>query len=251
MLTLLGLSPSFEIFGGNWTSFAIGPKSMGSHTAIPSMCDSNAPLRYQVHVCVEVEDTILPLICFCRFDFIGPVFQKLPEYLSRTQYRCPTSKDGPLQHAWDTKLSGFDYLMEPQHADTANDLNLFMKGRREGCASWLDFYPFAEEILAGSKCEENSVTVVDVGGGLGHGLLEICKRIPEIHGRLILQDFPKTVQQAVADVGTKDKFEPMAHDFFSPQPIHGIFCSVFIKQDIRFVNQINRRQSLPHSTGPS
>lgn len=77
--------------------------------------------------------------------------------------------------------------------------------------------------MASNKSGENSVTVVDVGWGLGHGLLEICERFPDIHGRRILQDFPKTVQQAVVEVGVKGKFEPMAYDFFSPQPVQGMF----------------------------
>lgn len=207
---------------------------MGSFAAVASLRNPSAPLRYKVHVSAEDDDKILLLIYPCRFDFIGPVFQKLPEYLSATGYQCPTAHNGPLQYAWNTKLCGFDYVMEPQHANTLQDLNIFMKGRREGSASWLDFYPFAERILAGSESREDSVTVVDVGGGLGHVLLEIHERFPEIRGGLILQDLPKTIQQAEVEAEKRNKFELMAHDFFSPQPVKGMSCLYFIPRDTTF-----------------
>ena len=109
--------------------------------------------------------------------------------------------------------------MEPQWADTLQDLNLFMQGRRQAMPSWLDFYPFKEQILAGFDQENpDSVVVVDVGGGLGHGLIELREKFPDLSGRLILQDLPKTVQQAG---DSKGAFEPLPHSFFEPQPIHG------------------------------
>lgn len=149
---------------------------------------------------------------------MGPAFQKMPEYLAKSQYRCPTATQGPFQHAWNTTLSGFDFVMEPQHADTLKDLNIFMEGRRQETASWLDFYPFQERILDGSDGDAHSVTVVDVGGGLGHGLVELQARFPNIRGRLILQDLPKTVQQAGDPKGV---FEAMPHSFYDPQPVKG------------------------------
>lgn len=149
---------------------------------------------------------------------MGPVFQKMPEYLAKSQYRQPTANQGLFQHAWNTSLTGFEFAMEPQHADTLKDINLFMEGRRQGTASWLDFYPFQERILDDSDHDAHSVTLVDVGGGLGHGLVELRARLPNIHGRLILQDLPKTVQQAGDPKGV---FEAMPHSFYDPQPIKG------------------------------
>ncbi|KAL8770523.1 MAG: hypothetical protein Q9209_003779 [Squamulea sp. 1 TL-2023] len=150
------------------------------------------------------------------FDFIGPVFQQLPSSLAKRDYHCPTATQGPLQDAYDTKLAGWEYILEPRFADSLQDCNKFMKGRREGSVSWLDFYPFAENILAKAAVSTNMVLVVDVGGGLGHGLVEIKEKYPEARGRLILQDHPKTIEQAGNGAGF---FEPMVHDFFTPQPI--------------------------------
>lgn len=119
---------------------------------------------------------------------------------------------------YDTKLSGYDYIMDPRWADTLVDCNLFMKGRREGSVSWLDFYPFANNILAGVDVDTSTALVVDVGGGLGHGLVEIKVKFPDTARRLVLQDLPNTIEQASGSGGV---FEPMAHDFFTPQPEKG------------------------------
>ncbi|KAL8670613.1 MAG: hypothetical protein Q9168_004862 [Polycauliona sp. 1 TL-2023] len=152
------------------------------------------------------------------FDFIGPVFQSLPPSLAKRKYRCPTATEGPLQDAYDTKLAGWELILNPQFSESLKDCNAFMKGRREGSASWLQFYPFAENIMADAASEPEAVLVVDVGGGLGHGLVEIQEKFPACKGRLLLQDLPKTVEQAETNGGI---FEPMAHDIFASQPIQG------------------------------
>ncbi|KAL8678105.1 MAG: hypothetical protein Q9186_005511 [Xanthomendoza sp. 1 TL-2023] len=160
------------------------------------------------------------------FDFIGPVFQKLPESLAKRDYRCPTATQGPLQDAYNTKLNGWEFFLEPQFAVSLQDCNLFMKGRRQGSLSWLDFYPFAENILARAATDAESVLVVDVGGGLGHGLVEIKEKFPQVQGRLILQDLPKTIEQPGNSEGV---FEPMAHDFFTHQPVQDQECQQILQ----------------------
>lgn len=87
----------------------------------------------------------------------------MPESLAKSQYRWPTALQGPLQDAYDTKLQGWDYIMQPKFAHTVADLNLFMQGRRLSSVSWLDFFPLVG-VLRGA--EEGSVLIVDVGGGL-------------------------------------------------------------------------------------
>ncbi|KAL8715416.1 MAG: hypothetical protein Q9220_000750 [cf. Caloplaca sp. 1 TL-2023] len=152
------------------------------------------------------------------FDFMGPVFQKLPEFLAKNGHRCPTANDSPFQLAYHTKKQGFEHLMEPQWAEERKDCNLFMEGRRRGNTAWLESYPFAEEVLAGVIPEDDATALVDVGGGLGQALLEIKGKFPDLKGHLILQDLPNTVKQAGDGNGA---FRPMGHDFFTPQPIKG------------------------------
>lgn len=95
-----------------------------------------------------------------------------------------------------------------------------MSGYRQGKRSWCDenFYPVTERI--GQDLKSESCLLVDVGGGLGHDLLELKAKYPEISGRLVLQDRPDVLQQ----VGIVDKgIELTPHDFFTPQPLKGTY----------------------------
>ncbi len=84
-------------------------------------------------------------------------------------------------------------------------------------AHWLDWFPVKEEVIKGLEQDEKAVTMVDVGGSLGHELLELKKRYPELPGRLVLQDLPETIK----GVAETKVFEPAVHDFFTPQPVEG------------------------------
>lgn len=93
-----------------------------------------------------------------------------------------------------------------------------MSGYRQGKLSWCDegFYPVAERI--GQRLNSEPPLLVDVGGGLGHDLLELRTKHPELSGRLILQDQADVIKQ----VGNPEKgIELIVHDFFTPQPVKG------------------------------
>ncbi len=95
-----------------------------------------------------------------------------------------------------------------------------MSGYRQGKCSWCDegFYPVTDLIGQGLKFERP--LLVDVGGGLGQDLLELRTKHPELAGRLVLQDQPNVIKQ----VGKAEKgIELAVHDFFTPQPVKGIF----------------------------
>ncbi|PIG88503.1 O-methyltransferase [Aspergillus arachidicola] len=82
----------------------------------------------------------------------------------------------------------------------------------------IGLYPFAEELS--NLADDNTTTIVDVGGGRGHILRQIKKSAPELKGKFILQD----QASVIADNGTETQpygIEAMAHDFFQPQPIKG------------------------------
>lgn len=81
------------------------------------------------------------------------------------------------------------------------------------------FYPVKERLNNGMKKDEkDEVLLVDVGGGIGHDLLEFKKKIPDISGRLVLQDQPHVIRQIDQ---ISNGIESIAHDFFTPQPIKG------------------------------
>lgn len=154
-----------------------------------------------------------------RCDAIAPIFLELPAYLAENNYRLPSPKDGPVQTAHKTKLSFFEYLFQPEHLSNLNDFNNFMQLVSSFCPFWVEFYPFEERIISGSEKSADAVLLVDIGGGNGRMLQDLRLKFPGLPGRLILQDLPKTIEDAD---NTNEVFEKVAHDFFTPQPIQGM-----------------------------
>ncbi len=96
-----------------------------------------------------------------------------------------------------------------------------MSGYRAGKPSWVDpgFYPVEERLGNGMKERREEVLLVDVGGGLGQDLNLLKQKHSHVPGRLILQD----KEEVIGQISAPDPvFEAMAHDFFTPQPVHGI-----------------------------
>ncbi|KAJ9661615.1 hypothetical protein H2201_006471 [Coniosporium apollinis] len=83
-----------------------------------------------------------------------------------------------------------------------------MGGYRLGQPSWIDpdFYPVQDLLVK--------------GGNLGHDLEEFRRKHPATPGRLVLQDLRVVIGQIKE---LDEKIEPMAHDFFTEQPIKGTF----------------------------
>ncbi|KAE8395963.1 S-adenosyl-L-methionine-dependent methyltransferase [Aspergillus alliaceus] len=82
----------------------------------------------------------------------------------------------------------------------------------------IGLYPFAEQL--GDLANDDTATIVDIGGGRGHILRQIKQSAPELKGRFILQD----QASVIADNGMEKQphgIETMAHDFFHPQPVKG------------------------------
>ena len=98
-----------------------------------------------------------------------------------------------------------------------------MAGYRTGRASWMDtdFYPVETSLIQGTKArDDDSVFLVDIGGGKGHDLQELLRKHPTLPGRLVLQDLDTVIQSTQA-LGLDKRIVPMAHDFFDKQPIIG------------------------------
>lgn len=157
------------------------------------------------------------------FDTPGPAYMALPEFLERTKYQNPTDSGYcAFNIGHNTKEPPFRWLeTRPDHRD---NFNVWMSGHREGRANWLDFFPFEERLCKGSDMTDDQVLLVDVGGGYGHEIQAIKTKYPAIRGRMILQDLPQTIAQAVNVEG----MEATSHDFFKPQPIKGTQSSLLL-----------------------
>ena len=144
-----------------------------------------------------------------------PTAAKMPDYLKIHQYQEPRNhKDSIFANAMGSEF--WAYLST--HPDASTTFNTFMKLRREGRPSWFAPYPVEANLSLGLDTSPEAVLLVDVGGGHGHDLMMFKKSFPNHGGRLILQDQSAVISDSSADL---EGIDCMAHDFFTPQPIHG------------------------------
>lgn len=94
-----------------------------------------------------------------------------------------------------------------------------MTGQGQATLFAVGIYPFRTE-LSKIATTDDTVLVVDVGGGSGHATRQIKRLIGgDIKGRLILQDQEQVIQDIKDDLGIIEK---TSHDFFTPNPIKGV-----------------------------
>lgn len=151
----------------------------------------------------------------------------LPAFLEKTNYRNPTSAtDTAFQLGYKTDMGFFGHLQ--QEPITARRFNNHMGVYAQGRARWMDpgFYPVQEQLIEGTTLGKEDVLLVDVGGSFGHDLLDFRRKWPSVPGRLVLQDLPEVVSSV------KDLLHPSidvtAHDFFTQQPVKGMFLSCLV-----------------------
>ncbi|PYH43080.1 S-adenosyl-L-methionine-dependent methyltransferase [Aspergillus saccharolyticus JOP 1030-1] len=149
-------------------------------------------------------------------DMLNPCFAKMPAYLAQTNYRNPSDpNDGIFQYTKEFKGSLFEYY--DQHPAESAVFNNVMGSVMAKQAGMLDIFPY--ERLADSKeadCADPAL-LVDVGGNVGHDMNKFLAKQPGLGKRLVLQDRPDVVKQAICPTEVR----AMAHDFFTEQPIKG------------------------------
>ena len=155
----------------------------------------------------------------------------MPEYLASKGFANVESAPGPYQHARNTELGMFQWLMA--HPKQFTNFNAFMGGQRANRVEWFDSFPAQELVLHGFKSDNpESVLFVDIAGGWGHDTDAFAKRFSDAPGKIILQDLPDTIDQIPQLNPMLDaSVVRMKHDFFTEQPIKGArayyFRSIF------------------------
>lgn len=142
-----------------------------------------------------------------------PIMMSLPPFFKSINYENPGGEGKDVTKYFTGGLSIWEYLQ--QNEGWADVFGRLMKatGRLRG-----DLTELVEGVDL--TCESDSeVLLVDVGGNVGHDLMDFRRRFPNAHGRLILQDLPHVIETAsqVEQFG----IERMGYDFFTPQTVQG------------------------------
>jgi hypothetical protein len=89
-----------------------------------------------------------------------------------------------------------------------------------GFASIFDFLGVIGPLVT----SDEQVALVDIGGSQGHVLEDVKRFLPDLKGRLILEELPETL----ASVTVPDGVEAVAYNFLeSLQPINGNIFSIY------------------------
>ena len=148
------------------------------------------------------------------FDVEIPTIMKLIPCLDKHDFQNPV----------DASRSAFNYAFGASFFDWMKEnpvvlrcFDSYMAGRRVGKVSWLEYYPIEERLMQGTRLED-SIFMVDIGGGQGHDLKSLGDRYGStgLPGRLILQDLVADTREV-----NTTTFESMVHNFFEPQPVKG------------------------------
>ncbi|RAH69987.1 O-methyltransferase [Aspergillus aculeatinus CBS 121060] len=91
----------------------------------------------------------------------------------------------------------------------------------ESLLAEIGLYPFVERLSPLAQADQPTIVdIVDVGGGRGHIVRQIKQNTPSLAGRFILQDRASVISDNGPEMA-RHGIEPMAHDFFTPQPVKG------------------------------
>lgn len=136
----------------------------------------------------------------------------MPDYFAKHGYKSPSDVDnGPFQFAYSVQERYWDWLAKDERYQHAFNVNMSVQKMVRG-QEWFDFFPVADKLRVD---EEERVVLVDVGGGVGHDLIEFQKGNAGLKGRLVLEDLPVVIATALdLPPGTTK----IGHDFFTPQP---------------------------------
>lgn len=144
-----------------------------------------------------------------------PCYQSLPKFLRDTKYENPSDwSHSAFQYGHKTDLPAFLWL--PQNPSNLDSFMMWMIGNRAGQKTWLDVFPFEQELFSNLSSPSTPV-FVDLGGGIGHQCAALVSKFPQLRGRVILQDIAPVLQNALPTEGV----EVMPHDFWTPQPVKG------------------------------
>lgn len=98
---------------------------------------------------------------------------------------------------------------------------LHMGGYRQGRPPWMTkIFPVQERLIKGADTNPEAPFLVDIGGSVGHDLVQFHQNFPNHPGKLILEDLGVVLNQ-IPDPERLGAIKKLPHDFLKPQPVKG------------------------------
>ncbi|KAF2098173.1 S-adenosyl-L-methionine-dependent methyltransferase [Rhizodiscina lignyota] len=128
---------------------------------------------------------------------------------------APDESRSGWQIGRNTQSTFYEWLDDPSHAVDSQKFHRFMEVQFKGIPSWLDDIDFISMYAKGAKA--NDVVFVDVGGGNGQESGKLRVKVPNLVGKVVVQDLPGPLNRAPEISGV----EKMEYDYTGEQTIKG------------------------------
>jgi hypothetical protein len=150
-------------------------------------------------------------------DEFAPPFVKMYEFFREHGFKTPNSElVNPFCFAHRTgDKTIWQYI--GQYPDRLATLNYGMGAQGTAAAWTVGIYPFATE-LGQTTTDDDTVLVIDIGGGKGQATKQIKALVGDLKGKIILQERPEVIAEITDPLPGVDIME---YDFFTPQPVQG------------------------------
>ena len=152
-------------------------------------------------------------------DLVFPVAANIRRFLKSTNFAL--EDDEKMQSAFEFVHGKSMWKVLEENPDQRHNFDLWMTERKkhEETRWHRRFPPSASLSPSHLKDDPEAVLMVDVGGANGSQLINFKAQFPHLPGRFVLQDLQESIEAFVPPKG----IEVMAYDFFTPQPVKGIY----------------------------
>ncbi|KAI9642505.1 hypothetical protein NHQ30_009310 [Ciborinia camelliae] len=187
-------------------------------TVVPICFEEKTPLVYNQTANSLIYQLPVFKGCFqMMYDEYAPCSYSLTQYFKENGFKQPNSiTNNPYTLAHRTNgLNMWEYLS--LYPERLKEFNIGMNSQSAQTVQSFGIFPWLSEY---QKLETNDDTIllVDIGGGQGQAIKAIKKLINDTKGRLILQEREEFVIQNPDPI---PGIEKMTYDFFTPQPVKG------------------------------
>ncbi|KAF4513606.1 hypothetical protein G6O67_000855 [Ophiocordyceps sinensis] len=181
---------------------------------VESGVDEYMPTNYSISLSNPSIASGYLVACACT----SAAAMKFHEFARERAWKNPTdASDTSLMYAYGTDKHLFAWL---ECQGYATEFNQLMVGYHLGRKSWGSpgGFPVQERLIDGAIVGDEVPFLVDIGGNVGHDLLQFKLHYPDAPGRLILQDLDTVIGQ-ITDLDPS--IIRMGHDFHNEQPVKG------------------------------